>query len=337
MTPWIDLLLYAVAPQLAIIPRDQVERIKLLKLIQIGLNTSDIAGSLRLFSEAFGFQNAGGQAIWGSTIRIQGLDARDRAMMWWMVGGQPFFQLEFYNHSQPAQRAMPTEWRAVDHGWVRFGVTIDDFDACLGAIEANGVALLAPPTERDGTRRAAFRDPFVGIIVEVIEKHSHERGGIGPEVAYVTSSVSDVAAAKWVYEDVLGLSLHPLDKLHAAGDESLWGVAAPKREGFVAEGLGVPVEVVCYSSPAGRPRPADYRISDQGMCNVAVGSHDSAEIELLLAKLGAAGVRPPHVLRTDMGVVAAYIKDAGREIEFAAIPAAVLPAVGFTAVGPFLS
>jgi hypothetical protein len=60
-----------------------------LKLIQIGMNTADLPATLELFTEAFGFQNAGSQVILGSLIQIQGLDPSSHALMWWLVGVQP--------------------------------------------------------------------------------------------------------------------------------------------------------------------------------------------------------------------------------------------------------
>ena len=39
------------------------------------------------------FQNGGGNGIWGDTILVQGLPPESRAMIWWMVGAQKFFQL----------------------------------------------------------------------------------------------------------------------------------------------------------------------------------------------------------------------------------------------------
>lgn len=61
-----------------------------MRIVQIGLNTSDVAASLRFYAEAFGFRNGGGQGLWGNTIQVQGLSAEDSAMMWWMVGAQDF-------------------------------------------------------------------------------------------------------------------------------------------------------------------------------------------------------------------------------------------------------
>src|ERR1700722_1649337 len=100
----------------------------MLQVIQIGASTSDMAGSLRLYSDAFGFSNAGGNCVWGDVIRSQGLDSDARALMWWMVGSQKLFQLEFFHHTNPKQRALPEDWKPNDHGWVRFGVAVHDVE-----------------------------------------------------------------------------------------------------------------------------------------------------------------------------------------------------------------
>src|ERR1700744_1152730 len=101
---------------------DPTTRSTMLKAIQIGLNTSDLAGSLRLYSEAFGFRNSGAQAVWEKTIGIQGLSPESRAIMWWMIGADRFFQLELFHHTSPVQRALPDDWKPSDHGGERFGV-----------------------------------------------------------------------------------------------------------------------------------------------------------------------------------------------------------------------
>lgn len=303
----------------------------MLKLMQLGLNTSDLAGSLRLYSEALGFQNSGGQCIWGSTILIQGLGARDRAVMWWMVGAQPLFQLEFFHHSRPAQRPLRPDWRPTDHGWVRFGVAVADFDACMQALAVNEVSLLAPVAGNAGSRRAAVRDPYVGIIIEIIEGGSDA----GPRIVYAASSVSDLVAARQYYADVLQFPVEPLESLHSAADEALWGLDQPERDGFVVRVGEMRLEIVRYLAPAGRPKPADYRMSDQGMCNIALGSDDINDVETALTRLERAGIYSPHILR-DEGVLAFYINDPEREVEFTGLSAAALAMFGFNAVGPFL-
>src|SRR5262245_21221991 len=99
-----------------------------LAYVQIGMNSNDIVATLRLYSQLFGFSNAGGAPAWGDNLQVQGLGPDSHMMMWWMVGADPFFQLEFFTHGEPAQRPLRADWRPSDHGWVRFGIAIEDFD-----------------------------------------------------------------------------------------------------------------------------------------------------------------------------------------------------------------
>jgi hypothetical protein len=96
------------------------------------------------------------------------------------------------------------------------------------------------------------------------------------------------------------------------------------------------LEVVAYTSPVGRPQPADFRISDQGIMNVALGTRSIDEAQALLSRLEAAGYHPPSVMRLG-GLLAGYIIDREREIEFAAIPREMDAAVGFLPTQAFFT
>jgi len=288
-----------------------------MQLVQIGMNSSDIAGSLRLYAEAFGFKNAGAQALWGEAIRIQGLPPSARALLWWMVGRQPFFQLEIYHHSSPPQRPLRSDWKPSDHGWVRLGIAVADIEACRAALEDNGVTLLGESAGPTGSR-IAFRDPFLGVVTEVIEDRQHGTGD-GPAVVYVASSVADLDGALGYYRDALRLPIRPLDELHAPADEALWGLQGAVRDGFLADAGNMLLEIISYECPAGRPRPSDYRNSDQGIVNVALGSRHKQEVSDLFARLAGSGYRPDHLLEKG-DVVTGYITDPGRELEILAIP-----------------
>jgi len=304
----------------------------MLNVAQIGMNTADMAGSLRLLSEVFGFVNAGGQALWGPPIRVQGLPDESRAVMWWLLGRDPGMQIELFQHSRPAQRPLRADWRPCDLGWVRFGVAVADFDRALAALAANGIAPLAPPVARGGLRRLSFREPYVGCIVEMIED-----GGSGLlAVLYATSSVSDIVSARRYYETVLGLTIEPIETLHASEDEACWGLPGAKREGFVAHCGGVRLEIVAYRDPVGRPKPADYRTSDQGIVNVALGADTPAEAEALFDRLAAAGLASPHIARGE-GMVSGYITAFEREIEIVCLPPAMRRVIGFEPVTPFIA
>jgi catechol 2,3-dioxygenase-like lactoylglutathione lyase family enzyme len=310
-----------------------------LKLIQIGMNTADLPATLELFTEAFGFQNAGSQVILGSLIQIQGLDTTSHALMWWLVGAQPRLQLEFFHHTKPAQRPLRPDWTPADHGWTRFGIAVERFDRALEQMARRGITPIAGVASVDGLRRCAFRDPSIGAIVELMEDGDALRAlgsrNAGPALVYASASVSDLAAAKAFYTDVMQLPLAPTVQLHPAQSETLWGMENARSESFLIDAGGVFLEIVQYLSPMGRPRPADYRTSDQGIVNVALGALDKPPIEAAFKRLAAAGHTPPYLV--DVGdLLAGYIIDAEREIELAVIPESLEVALGFAPISPFL-
>ena len=142
--------------------------------------SADLPHTLRLYTEVFGFADAGGRAFWGPWLGVQALGPDAAALVWWLVGRQDFVQLEVFHHTTPAQRPLPDDWRPSDHGWVRWGLAVPDFDAALERLRGMGIATLSEPAERDGLRRVGFRDPDVGVIVEVMEDGAALAGGIRP-------------------------------------------------------------------------------------------------------------------------------------------------------------
>lgn len=300
-----------------------------LNIIQIGLNTADLPASLQLYVEAFGFHNAGAQLLMGETIQVQGLPSDSLAALWWLVGGQPLFQLELFHHSRPRQRPLRPDWSPADHGWVRMGVAVADFDASLAVLEQYGIRPIAGITIVHGLRRMAFRDPYIGIIVEVMED-----GVAAPAIVYAATSVADLAGARAFYGETLGLNIGPVERLHPPGSDALWGLPEARSAGFLADNGGVIIEVVQYDSPVGRLRPGDYRASDQGMVNVAFGAPTKAPVAEMVQRLRAAGYAPPHII--DAGpMLACYITDPEREIELAVLPDELADVMGLHPAAPF--
>ncbi len=310
-----------------------------LELIQIGMNTSDHPATLELFTEAFGFRNAGGQVILGDLIQIQGLDSTAHAMMWWLVGAQSRFQLEFFRHTRPAQRPLPDDWRPCDLGWSRFGIAVERFDHAVAEMARRDIVPIAGIGMVQGLRRCAYRDPFIGVIVEVMEDGPALRARtgrrVGPALVYAAASVSDLSAATHFYTDILGLRRAHDHPLHDAGSDALWGMTDARSKAVLIDAGPVLLEIVQYLDPVGRPRRADYSTADQGVVNVALGAREKAPIESAFARLAAAGYHPPH--RVEVGdMLAGYILDAEREVELAVIPEALEAVLGFTPASPFL-
>lgn len=310
-----------------------------LSMIQIGSNTSDLPGTLLLYSEAFGFENAGGNVLARQVIRIQGLGEEARSLIWWMVGGNGLFQLEFFHHTNPPQRPRRADWNVVDHGWGRIGIAVPDFDRALVQLARSGAHVIAGIVTVEGARRAAVKDPYIGIVLEILEDGPALRREFGdmtlPLVAYAAASVSDLESARLFYRDQIGLTIAELDE--PPEREALWGLEDATRRGFVAlaPGGGPRMKIVEYLHPKGRPRPADYRASDQGIVNVAFGSNDKADAAAAWARLDASGYTAPMLIENDL-MLACYITDPDREVEIATIPDDLAGQLGFKPAGSFI-
>jgi hypothetical protein len=305
---------------------------KEVSIVQIGMNTINLSGSLRLFSEVFGFSNAGSNALWGDTILVQGLTARDHAIIWWLIGPAPFFQLELFNHGHPRPRPLKSDWRPCDHGWVRFGLAVSDYDRAVAGLAAMNVPVLGEAGAK-GARRLAFRDPYIGCIIEAQESRSVDC----PTMTYATSSVADIGKARHFWSEVVGAPLEPLQKLHQPSDEALWGLAGAQREGFLATFGNRMFEIVEYKTPKGRPRAADHVISDQGIMNLALASREHKVIADLIDRVRADGHILTRLFNNGSDLVGTYFTDAGCELEIFASPVAYDPHIGFTKGAPFLA
>jgi catechol 2,3-dioxygenase-like lactoylglutathione lyase family enzyme len=298
-------------------------------LAQVALNTNDMPGTLRLYSELFGFLDGGGHGSWGGVAKVQGLQPNAYWLTWWMVGAREFFQLEVFQHQEPKQKPQPKDWRPSDEGWVRFGMAVSDFDRVTAGLQRFSIPVLGT-SGAAGKRRLAFRDPHVGCIVEVMEGAAPAC----PTAVYAAASVPDLAKARWRYEDVLGAEILPLEHLHKPEDEALWGLAGAEREGFLVRLGDCYLEIVCYKKPASRPRPADYWITDQGIMNIGLGTRDVPAVQKLIKRVQDANLKItlPVVMKDSAGT---YVVEPNFEVELMGVPASMDKKIGFVSIGKF--
>jgi catechol 2,3-dioxygenase-like lactoylglutathione lyase family enzyme len=312
-----------------------------LSFFQIALNSVDLAATLRLYSEVFGFSNAGAQVGWGESLVIQGLEPTGQALVWWMIGRNPRTQFEIFHHTGPKLRSLPEDWSPADHGWVRFGIAVSDIDDVRNKLAERGIEAIAGAGTRWGLQHFAIRDPHCGIVIEIWQdgpelpgRLDRKQGDPDPIILYATTSVPDIAAARRFYGEIVGMPILPLDTLHTESDEALWGLADAQREGFVVDGEHGMIEVVKYRSPTATPRDDSYRLSDQGIMNIGFFSRDNAPVRAVVERLDAE-LRPPRFLTTGAGVLGIYLNQPAREIELLSCPAEVEPYIGFANQGPF--
>lgn len=295
-----------------------------LAVCQVAMSTGDMPGSLQFYGDLFGFVNAGGNAIWGDGMTTMGAGPDGRALIWWMVSGQRLFQLEFFEFTVPTPSPVPADNPPNRLGWVRIGIEVPDTGRVLDSLQRWDLRPLGPTLGR----RFAICDPFSGAVIEVIESERSD----GPRILYATQSVADLGAARRLHEELLGASIEPLDDLHTADDEALWGLAGADRNGFVARYGEFRVEVVAYQT---RVPDSQRHTIDHGIVNLALMSRDENAITDLIEKLRADGHEATAMIRT-AGLVATYFIDPGCEFEVISVPETFDQILGFTPATPFL-
>jgi catechol 2,3-dioxygenase-like lactoylglutathione lyase family enzyme len=290
-------------------------------LCQIASSVTDLRRTHAWYRDGLGFTTAGGTNTFVGPIAsmVQGLP-RAASTCWWLVDRQDFFQLELFQFRSPVARPLPADWRPCDIGYTMIGVHVDDLDATLARVTAEGTPPLTEPIGEPGARRACVRDPE-GVLIELREddprgpeRRERPRPQIGPAVRSITLSVADLERSLRTFRDVLGLV--PSEVLHDPGHEALWGLDGAQAERAVLWAGDIAIELASYADPAGRPWPEDYRISDQGLLNVAFGFRNRGEFKAAVAACRDAGLRANGpVLRLGAWSVVYVNDDQGFSIE----------------------
>ncbi len=269
---------------------------KVPNIIQVVLGSDNLPFCKHLYSTVFGFAGAGERLTYSEhNGQAMALGPRGGATILYMVGRQELMQLEFWTHTTPPQRSLTSEWRPNDIGFCRLGIAVSDFGATLARLSALGIRTLTPPMEVHGLRRVCFRDPTVGIPVEVMEEGEGLLGdrdryhNLDPAVVYVAVSVTNLEAARSYFGGVVGLAPVAGD-LHTPGHEALWGLADARRRTALLRGGTTFMELVQYECPAGRPRPMDDGLDCQGFKTVAVGFRDPADTGEVFRRVKQAGL-----------------------------------------------
>ncbi len=265
-------------------------------IIQIVLGSDNLPFCKHLYSTVFGFAGAGDRIAYSRhNGQVMGLGEWGGATILYMVGRQALMQLEFWTHGTPRQRPLPADWQPNDIGFCRLGISVPDFDGVLDRLAALDVPTLTAPITVAGLRRVCFRDPTVGIPIEIMEEgaglpgerdHYHD---LEPAVVYAALSVTDLDEAVDYFTGVVGLEATDIS-LHSADQERLWGLADARRNTAVLRGGTVFLELVEYETPAGRPRPQDDGLDLQGFKTVAVGYRDPAQTGGIFERVKAAGL-----------------------------------------------
>jgi catechol 2,3-dioxygenase-like lactoylglutathione lyase family enzyme/carbon monoxide dehydrogenase subunit G len=284
---------------------------------QIAFSVIDLQITEKWFREGLGFLPAGGSQLLMSgplAAIVQGVPGA-ASTCWWLIGRNPYFQLELFQFRRPMAKLMPGDARPCDIGYRRIGVWVADFDATLKRLERFGSYPLADIQGQRGQRRACVRNPD-GVFVEILEEdplpaaqRGEETQNCSAAVRSVTLSTPDVQASVDYFKAISGQKPVP-SGLHTAEHEALWGLAGASTKSASFTCGSVMVEVVQYLTPLGKPWPQGYRICDQGILNIAFGARSKPHFNQVHQRAMAFGARhnarPIHV--PGAGVV--YVNDA---------------------------
>jgi catechol 2,3-dioxygenase-like lactoylglutathione lyase family enzyme len=308
---------------------------------QVALSVRDRRRSVDWYGRTLGYLPAGEQVFHApmpegspDVAALQGIPGAEFGMSW-AVDAQEFFQLEFFEYLRPEVRPVPPDWRLCDVGYGMVGLRVASFDGALARLGAAGAASLTPPVGPPGERRVCIRDPD-GVLLELLERDvrivsskPRPRPDVAVATRSVTVSVPDLERACALFVDALGM--HQVDDvaLHGPQHEALWGLDGAQRRVALLSSGDFWVEVVQYVRPVGRPWPAGYSISDQGILNIALGARSRDDYDATRERVIAAGVRTNPEIRLPYAACTYLMDDDGFSVELLQVDPAYDRELGF--------
>jgi catechol 2,3-dioxygenase-like lactoylglutathione lyase family enzyme len=305
-------------------------------LCQIALSTTDIMRSAHWYRETFAWRSSGEVrenegAIWA---KVPGLPEA-KFSVWWLVEQPRFFQVELFEFQRPRMRLQRADATVSDIGYTVIGMHTPNLNAVLERLMCTGGVLMSEPLGSPGERRVCVRDPE-GTVIELMEDDPFGRGRQEGDTALATVnsvrlSVSDLDRAYRFWVEALGVAEARGTKLHVEDHERLWGLEGSRSASVLLNAGNVLVELVRYDRPKGRPRPAGYLLSDQGILNVAFGTTERAKFDAVFSRAEAAGFSPcyPPWTLPDVATVV-YLRDGqGATVELLCVEPKALGRMGF--------
>jgi catechol 2,3-dioxygenase-like lactoylglutathione lyase family enzyme len=311
-------------------------------IVQVAISTMDGKRSRDWYQRGLDLLPAGSLTPTADMSATQGVaGARIRNLLW-LVDSQDFVQLEIFEYSSPPVRPLRADREPSDIGYARVAVWVADFDAALARLARLGARPAAPLTGPPGARRGCVFDPD-GIMVEVMEDFVPAPGsrplvrpGAGVALRAVTASVPNLDAALRFFRDAIGMTEVPDVVLHTAAQDSAQGRGQiPRRRALLTAGQ-LWLELAQYEAAGGRPRPADYRITDQGILNIAVASRTLEGYLALRDRVTAAGYQVHAEIAREHLRIQYALDPQGFSVEMGYFDAARDPIAGFCPSEPLV-
>ena len=271
---------------------------------------------------------------------VMGTPAAPADMMYWLLDQQDFFQYELFQFDLSMVSPLPEGWRPCDIGYTMIGLHVVDWDGTLARLRRHGVPTLTEPIGPPGSRRVCLRDPD-GIRLELMEDdlrtprpRPRPRPGIPVVTRSVTASVPDVARSVQFFTEVLGFQCADSGVvLHDEHHEQLWGLPGARREVALLWIGDFWLELVQYADPIGKPWPAEYRLGDQGILNIALGTRSLETYQAVCDAVARSGAQVNIPFESDFNLTTYLVDAQGFSVEIAYLTNEADALLGFIADG----
>ncbi len=266
-------------------------------MCQIAMSVTNLPRTHAWYTAGLGYVPSSGTNSFKGffTEKVQGVKGA-ASTCWWLMDGQDFFQIELFQFHRPETRPLPKNWRPCDIGYSSVALLVNNLDETLARLQVLGSESMTPPQGAPGERRVCVRDPE-GVLLELFEsdplpnRAALARQDIGVLTLGITLSVPDLQQSREFFCDVMGLEELSGFDLHHPEHEKLWGLEGASAKRLVLQAGESLVELVQYHNPVGKPQAADYRISDQGLLNLALGYRKRSEFNQAYKTCLAAGIK----------------------------------------------
>lgn len=296
------------------------------QLAQLAFCSMDMPLSVHFFRDILGFGDAGGRVLTGARLaQVQDLAVDEaRCIIWWLPGGQEFFQVELFHHTTPPIRERRLD--PAEPGWKRCSLLVPHLDEMRSRLVDAGIA-----TANGTPRRLTCIEPGSGIPIDLIDDAQPGSDGGSPRAASVTLGVSDLSWARRAFIDALGLRESDESRPTALDLDGWSDPERPDHSRLVLEVGDVLLEIV--ELPDARPRAADARLSDQGFMNIAFGFREEARLHAAYENLTRSGFR--GTVPAPQGMGACYLVGLdGISVELLLFPPGYEDDYGFTPLKP---
>jgi catechol 2,3-dioxygenase-like lactoylglutathione lyase family enzyme len=261
-------------------------------ICQVALSVTDRERSLAWY-ENLGFEHSGSMGPLGGDVpaRLVGLPAA-LVRIEWALPRDPMTQFELIQFLEPQPRKLFPERNLLNAGYGLVSIVAPDFSKALAVLRAAGSLVGVSGTE--GSRSIWTRDPD-GVAVEIMERDPLGEPPAARGAAHLSSirsvalTVEDLGKAARFWTETVGLTACPPGQFafNPFPADLCGGVARWEQE--TVKGGSMLLRLL---SPRGAPviaKPADYRLSDVGILNVAVIFDTREPFDALLGRFRSKG------------------------------------------------